>query len=138
MQIGKGVLHCKLSLLEVKVTNITASKANINNYKLIKYPKTSATDSAQQWDSVLSILIDLHAPLVSKMISPSPWMTLDICSSKRHRRYHKRIWQRNLMALNISRFTRQTHLCNRLMSIAKHSGDHQSLWRHLTKSFTVA
>ena len=45
---------------------------------MISNPKTNATDLAQQYDSVLSTLIDLHAPLVTKMISPkppNPWMT---------------------------------------------------------------
>ena len=66
-------------------------------------------------------------------------MTPAILASKRHRRYLERVWCRNPTALNRSRLTRQTHLCNRQMSkarsahyskiIAEHSGDYGSLWK---------
>ena len=55
-----------------------AFKADINNSDLIKNPKSNATELAQQYDSVLSTLIDFHAPLATKKISPkppNPWMT---------------------------------------------------------------
>ena len=99
--------------------NIEAFKADTKNSELIGYPKTKATGLAQQYDSVLHTLINLHAPLVTKKISPKPpipWITPAILASKRHRRYLEHVWRRNLTALNRSRPTRQTHLCNRQMS----------------------
>ena len=42
-------------------------------------------------------------------------MTPAILASKRYRRYLERVWRRNPTALNRSRLTRQTHLCNRRM-----------------------
>ena len=126
--------------------NMEAFKADIQNSDLIRYPKTNATELAQQYDSVLHTLINLHAPLVSKKISlkpPNPWMTPAILASKRHCRYLERVWRRNPTALNRSRLTRQTHLCNRQMSkaksahyskiIAEHSGDYGSLWKAFNK-----
>ena len=122
------------------------SKADIQNSDLIRYPKTNATELALQYDSVLHTLINLHAPLVTKKISikpPNPWMTPAILASKRYRRYLERVWRRNPTALNRSRLTRQTHLCNRQMSkaksahyskiIAEHSGDYGSLWKAFNK-----
>ena len=101
---------------------------------------------AQQYDSVLHTLINLHAPLVTKKLSiklPNPWMTPAILASKRHRRYIQRVWRRNPTTLNRSRLTRQIHLCNRQVSkaksahyskiIAEHSGDYRSLWKALNK-----
>ena len=74
---------------------------------------------------------------------PIPWMTPAILASKQYRRYLERVWCRNPTALNRSRLTRQTHLCNRQMSkaklahcsklIAEHSGDHGSLWKAFNK-----
>ena len=126
--------------------NIEAFKADIINSELIRYPKTNATELAQQYDSVLHTLINLHVPLVIKKISlkpPNPWMTPAILASKRHCRYLERVWHRNPTTLNRSRLTRQTCLCNRQMSkaklahyskiIAKHSGDHGSLWKAFNK-----
>ena len=123
-----------------------AFKADIKNSDRIRYPKTNATELALQYDSVLHTLINLHAPLVTKKISikpPNPQMTPAILASKRYRRYLERVWCKNPTALNRSRVTRQTHLCNRQMSKAKsahyskitaeHSGDHGSLWKAFNK-----
>ena len=131
--------------------NVEAFKADINNSELIKNPKSNATELAKQYDSVLSTLIDFHAPLAIKKISPNspnPWMTPAILASKRHRRYLERVWRRYSTALNRSRFSKQTHLCNEQMSKAKsahfskinadHSGDHRSLWQAFNKSYTAA
>ena len=99
---------------KLQSNNIEAFKADIMKSELIRYPKTNATELAQQYDSVLYTLINLHAPLVTKKISqkpPNPWMTPAILASERHRRYLERVWRRNSAALNRSRLTRQTHLC---------------------------
>ena len=70
-------------------------------------------------------------------------MTPSILASKRYHRYLERVRRRNPTALNRSRLTRQTHLCNRQMSkaksahyseiIAEHSGDYGSLWKAFYK-----
>ena len=63
---------------KLKVINMEAFKADIKHFDLIKNPKSNATELAQQYDSVLSTLIDFHAPLATKRISPkspNPWMT---------------------------------------------------------------
>ena len=70
-------------------------------------------------------------------------VTAAILASKRYRRYLERIWRRTPTALNRSRLTRQTHLCNRQMSkaksahyfntIAERSGDYGSLWKAFNK-----
>ena len=97
---------------KLKAINIEPVKADITISELISNPKTNATELAQQYDNVLSTLIDLHGPLVTKMISykpPNPWMTPDITASKRHGRYLERVWRSNPTALNRTQLTRQTH-----------------------------
>ena len=75
-------------------------------------------------------------------------MTPAILNSKRHRRYHERVWRSIPTALNRSRLARHAHLCNRQMSKAK-SAHFQKLLlrilaimdhygRHSTKFYTVA
>ena len=131
---------------KLKAINMEAFKADINNSDLIKNPKSNATELAQPYDSVLSTLIDFHAPLATKKISPkppNPWMTPSILASKRHRRYLERVWRRYSTALNRSRFSKQINLCSKQMSKAKsthyskiiveHSGDHRSLWQAFNK-----
>ena len=131
---------------KLKAINMEAFKADINNSDLIKNTKSNATELAQQYDSVLSTLIDFHAPLATKKTSskpPNPWMTPSILVSKRHRRYLEWVWRRYPTALNRSRFSKQIHLCNKQMwkaisahyskIIAEHSGDHRSLRQAFNK-----
>ena len=68
----RHVSPLSITYRKLKTINIEAFKTNITYSELISNPKTIATDMAQQYDSVLSTLIDLHAPLVTKMISPKP------------------------------------------------------------------
>ena len=129
----------------LKAINIEAFKDEIMNSDLIKNPKGNV-ELAKQYHRVLSTLLDLHAPLITKSIyakPPSPWISPDILASKRQRRYLERVARRNRTALNRSRLPRQAHLCNRLMAkaksvhfpevIADHSGDHRSLWKAFNK-----
>ena len=60
---------------KVKATNMEAFKANIKNFDLIKNLKSNATELAQQYDTVLMTLIDFHAPLATKNISPQNLLT---------------------------------------------------------------
>ena len=126
---------------KLKAINMEALRL-ISKPDLIKNPKSNATELTQQYDSVLSTLIDFHAPLATKKISPkpaNPWMTPAILASKRHRRYLERVWRRYPTALNRSRLSKQIHLCNRQLSEAKSAhyskiiaedfGDHWSLWQ---------
>ena len=136
---------------KLKVINMEAFKADINNSDLIKNSKSNATKPVQQYDSVLSTLIYFHAPLATKKISPkppNPWMTPAILASKRHRRYLERVWRRYPTALNRSRFSKQIHVCNKQMSKAK-SAHYSKLFlstlviiglygKHLTKFYTAA
>ena len=131
---------------KLKAINMEAFKADIKHSDLINNPKSNATELAQQYDSVLSTLIDFHAPLATKKISPNlltrgwllpSWLPKDIVDTLRGsgRRYPT--------ALNRSRLSKQIHLCNRQMSkaksahyskiIAEHSGDHRSLWQAFNK-----
>ena len=67
-------------------------------------------------------LLDKHAPKQTKMTQlrpPSPWMSLEIIIAKRRRRYLERVWRRSRSPLDRSRYTKQLHLCNRMMSKSK-------------------
>ena len=131
---------------KLKAMNMEAFQADINNFNLSKNPASNATELAQHYDSVLSTLIDFHAPLATEKISPkppNPWMTPAILASRRHRRYLEWVWRRYPTALNTSRLSKKIHLCNRQMSkakyahyskiIAEHSSDHRSLWQAFNK-----
>ena len=56
---------------------------------------------------------------MTKLRPPSPWMSLEIIIAKRRRRYLERVWRRSRSPLDRSRYTKQLHLCNRMMSKSK-------------------
>ena len=144
--IHSRTIHQTIKYRKLQSINIEGFKADIKTSKLIRYPKTSETDLAQQYDSVIHTLVNRHALLFTKKIflkPPNSWMTPGILTSKRHRRYLEHVWRRNPIALNRSRVTKQTHLCYRQMSKAKsahyskinaeHSGDYGLLWKAFNK-----
>ena len=95
---------------------------DLSNSDLLMYPKTSLLELTDQFSKTLSQLLDKHAPRQTKMTKlrpPSPWMTLEIIIAKRRRRYLERVWRRSHSPLDRSRFTKQLHLCNRMMSKSK-------------------
>ena len=92
--VPKTIKYRKLNAI-----NIAAFKADIKNSDLIKDLKTSAAELAQQYNSILSTVIDLRVPLVTK--KTQPWITPDILASKRNRRYLDCIWCRSPTVLKI-------------------------------------
>ena len=95
---------------------------DLSNSDLLMHPKTSLLELTAQLSETLSHLLDKHAPKQTKMIQPrppSPWMSLDIILAKHRRRYLERVWRRTRSPLDRSRYTKQLHLCNRMMSKSK-------------------
>ena len=61
--------------------NVTSFKQDLLNSDLIANPKTNVTDLYNQYHSVLSDLVNHHAPIrsMTKSVRPtSPWITSDI------------------------------------------------------------
>ena len=114
--------HKTISYRNLKSINLDAFRRDILNSDLIICPADNAVDLANQYNSVLSSILDKHAPLKSKRVSCRPdnaWMSPSIIEAKQHRRYLERTWRHNPTPLNRSRLTKQTNFCNRLMSKAK-------------------
>ena len=68
--VPQSIIYRKL-----KAINMEAFKADINHSYLIKNPKFNATELAQPYGSVLNTLIEFHATLANKKISPSNLLT---------------------------------------------------------------
>ncbi len=137
----------KIKYRKIKSIDIGAFKNDILNSSLVVDPGDTAEKLAKQYGDTLTSILDKHAPLSTKLVIPkpniNPWMSPEILAAKRQRRYLERTWRKNPTALNRSRYTRQTHLCNRMMSKAKssyyseiistNSGDQRSMWKALNQ-----
>ena len=85
-------------------------------------PKSTLCELVNQYHETLSKLLDKHAPKQTKRVQvrpPSPWMSNDIIVAKRRRRYLERIWRRTRSPIDRSRYTKQLHISNHMMSKAK-------------------
>ena len=76
-----------------------------------------------QFDSVLSAILDKHAPISTKTMPkkpPTPWMTPAIMKAKTLRHNLERARNRSRHThQDRSRYKHQCHLCNRIMTKAK-------------------
>ena len=140
--VPAGKVRKLVKFRKLKSINIEAFKQDILQSDLIIDPAHSSEDLAKQYNTTLSSILDKHAPLCTKQVSersPNPWMTPEILAAKNQRRYLERVWRRNPTPLNRSRFSKQVHHCNRLMSKAKaayydgivseNSADQRSMWQ---------
>ena len=119
---------------------------DLSNSDLLMHPKISLLELTAQFSDTLSHLLDKHAPKQTKMTQPrppSPWMSLESILAKRRRRYLERVWRRTRSPLDRSRYTRQLHLCNRMMSksksdyytslLANNSANPRHMWNSVNK-----
>ena len=75
-----------------------------------------------QYTSVLTSLLDKHAPLRTKKVvekAPTPWMTSKLLDCKRSYRQLERRWRRSRSGYDRSKYRNYRNLCNRLMTEAK-------------------
>ena len=107
-----------------KTTKIcmTSFRADILDSSLIKNPKNELHDLCDQYTSVLTSLLDKHAPLQTKKVvekAPTPWMTSKLLYCKRSCRQLERRWRRSRSGYDRSKYRNYRNLCNRLMTEAK-------------------
>ena len=77
---------------------MTSFRADILDSSLIKNPENELHDLCDQYTSVLTSLLDKHAPLQTKKIvekAPTPWMTSKLLDCKRSCRQLKKRWRRS-------------------------------------------
>ena len=96
--------------------------SDILNSDLIKKPEKDLSALFQQYDSVLSSILDKHAPVSTKTLPrkpPTPWITPEIMKAKTLRRNLERTWSRSRTHLDCTRYKLQCYLCNRMMTKAE-------------------
>ena len=112
----------KIFLRKINKIDYESFHSDILNSDLINKPEKDLSALCQQYDSVLSAILDKHAPVSTKTMSkktPTPWMTSEIMKAKNLRHNLERTWRRSRTHLDRSRYKHQCHLCNRMMTKAK-------------------
>ncbi len=119
LQIKSSPEKANITFRPLNKIDLDTLHMDLSNSDLLMHPKTSLLELTAQLSETLSHLVDKHAPKRTKMTRPrppSPWMSIEIILAKRCRRYRERVWRRTRSPLDRSRYTKQLHLCNRMMS----------------------
>ena len=122
LQAGSRSRKKMITFRPINKININTLHEDLANSDLLIKPKSTLCELVNQYNETLSKLLDKHAPKQTKSVQvrpPSPWMSNDIIVAKRRRRYLERIWRRTRSPIDRSRYTKQLHICNHMMSKAK-------------------
>ena len=134
----------KISFRKINKINYESFHSDILSSDLIKKPEKDLSALCQQYDSVLSSILDKYAPVSTKTLPrkpPTPRMTPEIMKAKTLRHNRERTWRRFRTHLDRSRYKQQCHLCNIMMTkakskyladvIAENSDDPRRLWNSI-------
>ena len=127
-QVSRTILWSYQKLTVARRENIFFQKINKIDYEsfhsdilssdLIKKPENDLSALCQQYDSVLSSILDKHAPVSTKTLPRKP-PTPEVMKAKTLRHYLERTWCRSRTHLDCTCYKHQCHLCNRMMTKAK-------------------
>ena len=112
----------QITFRRISQIDINKFKTDISKSQPIKNPKLSADSLYQQLYDILSSILNTHALLKTKSVSPKPpypWITSAIQAAKRTRRYLEHIWQKSRFPLYRSKYVKQSHQCNRMLERAR-------------------
>ena len=102
--------------------NLAKFQSDLAESTLLQNPNKTATSLYNQYHSVLTDLVNRHAPIKSRTC-PSrprdPWITEDILKTKRDKRKLERLWRSTGSAVDRMLFRSKVHLFNQKMSHSK-------------------
>ena len=88
---------------KIKAINLKKFQSDLQSSDLLQCPAESLDDLALQYQSTLSSVLDVHAPLVLIKVSqrPSqPWFCSEIAEAKKKRRRLERRWRRTKLEID--------------------------------------
>ncbi|XP_033642439.1 uncharacterized protein LOC117302571 [Asterias rubens] len=89
---------------------------------LISNPVTTTHDLTDQYNAVLSQLVNVHAPMQTRHIIDRPavpWCNQRFIEQKRRRRQLERKWLKSRLTVDHDIFKTQRDLCKRFLTVAK-------------------
>ena len=129
-----GAVHCCLHLPKpqplrhpIQYRNYAAIdkhelRGDIATSTLCLDPATSAASLLEQYDTTLSLLLDKHAPVLTRTITIQPkvpWFNGDIKMAKQKKRQLERRWRQSRLTIHRDLFKEQRRHVNQLIASAK-------------------
>jgi len=129
-----SVIHCNLNVSKPLNPNkyvLFRKLRNIDNdcfhqdllkSTLLSSPASTLSELCSQYDTVLSSLLENHAPLQRKRITvrpAAPWYSNEIAEQKRARRKLERCWRKSKLEVDRQRYINQCNLVKNLIFTTK-------------------
>ena len=89
---------------KLKNIDINDFKNDILESDLVKNPKISVSDQVEQYNCILSKLLDKHAPRITKQVirrKQALWFTPEMQKEKAKRRQKENVWIKNRCTVNV-------------------------------------
>ena len=123
LPVNKPLLQSKkISYRKLRTIDADSLRQDIKDSALYKSPTTELSDLCAQYDSVLSSILNKHAPLRTRSISlrpRAPWYTDDIRENKTKRRNLERRWRRSKLMIDRELYINQCNVVKKLIFEAK-------------------
>ena len=114
----RSVIHYR----SFKTIDIDNFKSDILSSPLYTNPASNSSDLSEQLSSTLNSILDIHAPLKSKIVvlrPHTPWINPEILVAKRERSRLERSWRRWKSPFDRKKFRAQCNFVRSLISKAK-------------------
>ena len=98
--------------------------AEICKSSLLTTPAVGLSELVQQYDPVLSSVLDSYAPSIEQVVTKRPlalWYTPEIKAKNTKRRKLERKWRRSRLTIDRELYVRQCEVVKELIESAKHS-----------------
>jgi hypothetical protein len=127
-------VHCYLSIKKppalkkeftyrkLRSVDLTQFNLDVANSPLLSSSESSLAPLCDQYDTIISAIVDSHAPVHKKLISPrpaAPWYTGDIDVEKTKRRNLERRWRRSGLHIDRQMYLEQCQLVKGLIYSTK-------------------
>jgi hypothetical protein len=123
LQATRPPQSCKtITYRKLKNVNIDILKQDISESVLCLQPADTIDELVQQYNKVLSELLDRHAPIKSKTVAAGPrppWYNTDIAEAKKLRRQAERKWRASSMECDRINFRACRDKVSQLLDAAK-------------------
>jgi DNA-directed RNA polymerase subunit F len=111
-----------LSYRKMKAINICEFKNDIQNSEMYSAPAIAVSALVDQYNSVLTELLDKHAPIKTKTVTSRPtcpWYNAEIAEAKRTRKKAERRWKRTKLVVHQDMYKSLKHGVNSLIEKSK-------------------
>ena len=122
MSIKPSLLEKTISYRKLKSIDLNSLQSDLAATDLCRNPPEVLEDLARSYNSTLKVVLDKHAPLITRSIKVRPrvpWFNEEIKTAKRERRKAEKRWRRTRLDSDLAAFKVKRNAATALMNKAR-------------------